>query len=129
MRTYDRKLKKPSQELRKNMTDAERLLWSKLRMKQLNGLMFSRQKPIGGYIVDFYCHRAKLVVEVDGGQHFSNVSREYDRIRDEFLKNTGLKVLRFTNNDVINNIEGVLEVIERNSFNPCSLDGRGSRQG
>ena len=112
MYLYDPKLKKRSQELRKNMTDAERLLWSRLRMKQLGGLMFSRQKPLGEYIADFYCHKAKLVIEVDGGQHFSGSSIEYDRIRDEFLENMGLTVLRFTNNDVMNNIEGVVEIIE-----------------
>lgn len=94
------------------MTDAEKLLWSKLRMKQLKGLMFSRQKPLGEYIADFYCHRAKLVIEVDGGHHFSADSTEYDRIRDEFMQSTGLMVLRFTNKEVMDNIEGVMEVIE-----------------
>jgi len=93
------------------MTDAEKLLWSKLRMKQLQGLMFSRQKPLGEYIADFYCHQAKLVIEVDGGQHFSDETIEYDRIRDEFMRSAGLTVLRFTNTDVINNIDGVIEVI------------------
>jgi very-short-patch-repair endonuclease len=95
------------------MTDAERLLWSKLRMKQLKGLMFARQKPLGEYIADFYCHQAKLVIEVDGSQHFLDDSVEYDRLRDEYLGNMGLTVLRFTNNDVRDNIEGVVEVIEQ----------------
>jgi very-short-patch-repair endonuclease len=112
MHPYNPKLKPLSQQLRKNMTDAERLLWSKLRMKQLNNLMFSRQKPLGEYVADFYCHQAKMVIEVDGGQHYSADSIEHDRIRDEFLKNMGLAVLRFTNTDVMNNIEGVVEVIE-----------------
>jgi very-short-patch-repair endonuclease len=111
MHPYNPKLKKLSQELRRNMTDAERLLWSKLRMKQLNGLMFSRQKPIGEYIVDFYCHQAKLVIEVDGGQHFSEYSLEYDKIRGEFMESMGITVLRFPNTDVTTNIEGVMEVI------------------
>jgi very-short-patch-repair endonuclease len=114
MHPYNPKLKQLSQELRKNMTDVEKLLWSKLRMKQLKGLMFSRQKPIGGYIADFYCHRAKLVIEVDGGQHFSSDTIEYDKIRDEFMRSMGLMVLRFTNTDVMDNIEGVIEVIEQN---------------
>jgi very-short-patch-repair endonuclease len=113
MHPHDHKLKTRSQELRKNMTDAERLLWSKIRMKQLKGLMFARQKPLGEYIADFYCHRAKLVIEVDGGQHFTNDTREYDRIRDEYLGSMGLTVLRFTNSDVIDNIEGVVSVIEQ----------------
>ncbi|MFA5309199.1 MAG: endonuclease domain-containing protein [Dehalococcoidales bacterium] len=114
MLPYNPKLKQLSRELRKNMTDAEKVLWSKLRMKQLQGLLFSRQKPLGAYIADFYCYQAKLVIEVDGGQHFTNDSVEYDRIRDEFMGSLGLTVLRFTNTDVLQNIEGVLEVIGRN---------------
>lgn len=102
------------------MTDAEKLLWVKLRMKQLKGLMFSRQKPLGEYIVDFYCHRVKLVIEVDGEQHFSADSIEYDRIRDEFMRGIGLTVLRFTNTDVMNNIEGVVEVIESTISTPSN---------
>ncbi len=114
MHPYNSKLKQLSQELRKNMTYAERLLWSKLRMKQVKGFMFSRQKPIGEYIADFYCHKANIVVEVDGGQHFSNESIEYDNIRNEFMESMGIKVLRFTNNEVTENIEGVIAIIEKN---------------
>jgi very-short-patch-repair endonuclease len=113
MREYDSKLKQAARDLRKNMTDAERLLWSKIRMKQLKGFFFSRQKPLGGYIVDFYCYQANLVIEVDGSQHFTNSGKEYDKIRDDILKNLELQVLRFTNTDVLTNIEGVVEVIER----------------
>ncbi len=100
------------------MTDAEKLLWSKLRMQQIRGLMFSRQKPIGDYIGDFYCHKAKLVIEVDGGQHFSDETIEYDKIRDEYMENMGLAVLRFTNTDVLTNIDGVIEIIEQKLFKP-----------
>lgn len=114
MREYDRKLKQAARELRKNMTEAERLLWSKIRMKQLKGYMFTSQKPLDGYIVDFYCYRAGLVIEVDGSQHFTDSGIEYDQIRDDILKNLELRVLRFTNIDVLTNIEGVVEVIERN---------------
>ena len=121
MHPYNPKLKQLSRELRKNMTDAEKLLWSKLRMKQLKGLMFSRQKPLGEYIADFYCHQAKLVIEVDGGQHFSDDSIEYDKIRDEFIGSMGLTVLRFTNTDVLKNIDGVIEVIEENIPESLSL--------
>ncbi len=112
MHPYNPKLRQLSQNLRKNMTDAEKLLWSKLRMKQLKGYMFSRQKPLGEYIADFYCHQAKLVIEVDGGQHFSDESIEYDNVRGQFIESMGLTVLRFTNSDVIENIEGVVETIE-----------------
>jgi very-short-patch-repair endonuclease len=111
---YEKKLKQPSRELRKSLTEAEKLLWSKIRLKQLSNILFYRQKPLGGYIVDFYCPKAKLVIEVDGEHHFSKEAREYDKVRDEFLKTMKLKVLRFTNSDVLNNIEAVIEKIENN---------------
>jgi len=94
------------------MTNAETHLWARLRLRQVKGYWFYRQKPIGEYIVDFFCPKAKLVVEVDGGQHFSGDTAESDKIRDEYLRSLGLKVLRFANNEVIKNIEGVIEKIE-----------------
>ncbi len=112
MESYDTKLKERSRKLRESMTDAERLLWSKLRMRQIHDLIFYRQKPIGEYIADFYCPKAKLVIEVDGGQHFSKEHVEYDRLRDAYMAGVGLKVLRFKNVEVLGNIEGVLESIE-----------------
>jgi len=113
MLSYNKNLKEYSRELRKNMTDAERLLWPKLRGKQLEGLQFNRQKPIGNYIVDFYCLKAKLVIEVDGSQHYSNDGKQKDRIRDEYMVQHGLKVLRFSDRDVLKNIDGVVETILR----------------
>jgi len=112
MLPYKRNLKQHSRQLRENMTGAERHLWAKIRMKQLKGYQFYRQKPIGDYIVDFFCPRAKLVIEVDGSQHFSDEMTEYDRIRNEYLSNLGLRVLRFTNTDVLTHIEGVVESID-----------------
>lgn len=111
MLPYNKNLKQLSRQLRGNMTDTEGHLWAKIRMKQLEGYQFYRQKPIGGYIVDFYCPGAKLVIEVDGGQHFSDEAAEYDRIRDEQTRSLGLRVLRFTNTEVLTNIEGVIENI------------------
>jgi len=111
MLPYNRKLKQYSRVLRKNMTDAEKLLWSRVRLKQLNGYQFYRQRIIGDYIVDFFCPRARLVIEVDGGQHYSQRGIEADRIRDECLRDLGLKVLRFTDTEVLNNISGVVESI------------------
>ena len=111
MLPYNEKLKQPSRQLRVNMTDAERCLWTKIRMKQLKGYQFYRQKPIGDYIVDFFCPRAKLVIEVDGSRHYSDETTEYDRIRGEYLTSLGLRVLRFTNNEVMKNIKGVIESI------------------
>jgi very-short-patch-repair endonuclease len=108
---YEPKLKYPSRQLRNKSTDAEILLWAKIRMRQLNGFLFYRQKPLGAYIADFYCPKAKLVIEVDGGQHLTPDAVEYDRVRDEYMKNIGLKTLRFTNINVIENIDGVLETL------------------
>jgi very-short-patch-repair endonuclease len=112
MLRYNKNLKQLSRQLRENMTDAERHLWSKIRMKQLKGYQLYRQKPIGDYIVDFFCPRAKLVVEIDGSQHLVGETIQYDRIRDDYLSSHGLRVLRFTNSDVMRNIEGVIESIE-----------------
>ena len=112
MLPYNANLKQRSRELRENMTDAERHLWAKIRMKQLKGYQFYRQKPIGDYIVDFFCLGARLVIEVDGSQHFSEEIRDYDRVRDEYMSSLGLRVLRFTNTEVLGHIEGVVEGIE-----------------
>jgi len=108
---YNLKLKRYSQELRKNMTDAERLLWSKLRKKQLKDYQFYRQRIIGNCIVDFCCPKAKLIVEVDGGQHFNSEDDKRDRERDEYMKKVGMKVLRFSDRDVFKNLNGVIEKI------------------
>lgn len=113
MLPYNRKLKIHSRELRSTMTDAEISLWSKLRRKQLDGLQFYRQKPLGNYIVDFYCPAAQLVVEIDGGQHYTEQGRAQDSRRDAFLNDIGLRVLRFSNTDVLGNIDGVIAEIVR----------------
>jgi very-short-patch-repair endonuclease len=112
--TYDAKLKERSRRLRRKMTDAEIILWSKIRMKQLNGYQFFRQKPISRYIADFFCTKAKLVIEIDGGQHFFTDIVEYDESRDKYLESLGLTVLRFTNTEIKENIEGVIDVILEN---------------
>ena len=104
----DKNLKQPARILRKNMTDAERKLWSKIRRKQLEGFLFYRQKVIGRYIVDFYCHQAKLVIEVDGGQHYTDAGIRKDSRRDSFLNGLGLRVLRFNDLDVLKNCDGVV---------------------
>ena len=91
------------------MTDAEKLLWSKIRGKQLSGLQFYRQKIIGNYIADFYCPKSRLVIEIDGGQHYSPEGREEDRLRDEFMVRAGVRVLRFSDREVLENLGSVLE--------------------
>jgi len=110
---YNKRLKPLSRELRSNMTDAERRLWSKVRGKQLKGCQFYRQRTIGSYITDFYCPAAKLVVEVDGSQHYSQEGAEADRRRDEYMTSQGLKVLRFSDLDVLRNVDGVVEAISQ----------------
>jgi very-short-patch-repair endonuclease len=92
------------------MTDAERKLWSMLRNNQL-GAKFRRQVPYDLYILDFYCARAKLVIEVDGAQHYTDEGRRRDKIRDADLRSDGLEVLRFTNAEVLTKIDGVEQVI------------------
>ncbi len=97
------------------MTEAESLLWANIRKKQLYGHQFYRQKNIGNYIVDFYCPAAKLVIELDGGQHYLAEGIAQDQIRDEYLTQLGLVVVRFSDREVLKNIEGVLEVLQRYS--------------
>ena len=114
MLPYNKNLKILARNLRENMTDAERLIWSKLRMKQLKNCQFYRQKVIGNYIVDFYCPKAKLVVEVDGGQHYMDEGKKKDEKRDSYIQRLGLKVLRFSDRDVLKNINSVSEEVFNN---------------
>ena len=123
MLPYNKKLKARSRKLRSSMTDAEIALWVKLRRKQLHGLQFYRQKPLGNFIVDFYCPTAQLIIEIDGGQHYEEEGRFRDGLRDGYLESLGLRVLRFSNLDVLKNVDGVIAVIleyleTRNSLRP-----------
>jgi very-short-patch-repair endonuclease len=108
---YNQKNKINSRSLRRNQTDAEILLWSHIRRKQIKNTQFYRQKPIGNFIVDFYAHSAKLVIEVDGGQHFEEDHIQQDAKRDAYLEKLNLKILRFDNLQVLQSIDGVPEVI------------------
>jgi very-short-patch-repair endonuclease len=94
--------------LRKNSTIAETKLWWRLRARELNGFKFVRQEPIGPYVADFVCRERRLIIEVDGGQHADS---KRDVVRDKWLREHRYRVLRFWNNDVIGNLEGVLEKI------------------
>jgi very-short-patch-repair endonuclease len=100
-----------ARELRLNQSDAEQFLWSKLRGHRFLNIRFRRQVVIGNYIVDFYCVSAKLVIELDGGQYNLPENIIYDVARTRYLEGRGLEVVRFWNNDIFNNPEGVLEVI------------------
>ena len=101
-------LKHISRKLRKEMTEAEKKLWQYLRAKQVFGIKFRRQQQINNYIVDFYCPSKRIIIELDGGQHANNIK---DKERDKFMEDKGIKVIRIWDNDIMNNIEGVMEHI------------------
>jgi very-short-patch-repair endonuclease len=112
--------------LRSNQTEAEQQLWNHLRAHRFLDLKFKRQKPIGRYIVDFVCVERRLIIEIDGGQHAEQV--EYDQHRDAWLRGQGYTVLRFWNNEVIQQMEAVLEKIIVTltlSPSPSPTSGRG----
>ena len=97
--------------LRHNPTETEKKLWSRLRNRQLSGAKFRRQQSFGPYILDFYCAESKLAVELDGGQHNRPERAAHDKHRDEYLKQEGVTILRFWNNQLFDEFEGVLDVI------------------
>jgi very-short-patch-repair endonuclease len=105
------KLRSNARALRRNSTDAERILWSELRDHRLNGASFRRQVPIQNYIADLVRHAAMLVIELDGGQHFSDQAEQADAARSAAIETQGFMVLRFGNHDVMTNRAGVLETI------------------
>jgi very-short-patch-repair endonuclease len=106
-------LRNTRKSLRNNQTEAEKKLWLHLRNKQMNGLKFRRQFSIGSYILDFYCPEKHIAIELDGSQHAKPDVSKYDIERTEYLKSLGIKVLRFWNNEVIENMEGVLDQINK----------------
>jgi very-short-patch-repair endonuclease len=105
------KLRSNAKALRRDMTDAERTIWYELRAHRFLGASFRRQTPIGPYIVDFVCHAAKLIIELDGGQHFEAEHMARDARRDAYLSALGFRIHRFNNLDVMTNKSGVLETI------------------
>jgi very-short-patch-repair endonuclease len=105
-----------ARELRNNLTDAERTLWRHLRLRQINGHKFRRQRPIGPYIVDFVCLEKRVVVEVDGGQHSEQIP--YDEKRDAWLRAEGFAVLRFWDHEVLTQLDSVKQSIWRALRNP-----------
>jgi very-short-patch-repair endonuclease len=115
---YNKNLKEYSRQLRKDMTNAERLLWSRVRRKQLQGYQFYRQKIIDNYIVDFYCPKAQLVIEIDGGQHYDDAEIKKDDVRNDYMREQRLRVLRFSDRDVFDNLDGVIERINENLKSP-----------
>ena len=108
-----------ARELRNNPTDAERFLWSHLRLRQLGGHKFRRQQPLGDYIVDFACLEKRVVIEVDGGQHAEQT--DYDSKRENWLRAEGFTVLRFWDHDVLMHVEDVKQVIWEALSAPSSI--------
>ena len=100
-------------QLRKAMPKAEVLVWSRLRGKQLCGYKFRRQYSVGPYSIDFYCPAAKLAIELDGDSHFHPVEQRYDSQRQRYIESFGIRCLRFTNSEIYENLEGVLETVAR----------------
>ena len=107
---YNSELVGNARKLRRNMTDEERILW--YQYLRTYPVKFYRQRPMGHYIVDFYCAKARLVVEIDGSQHYEDQGLEYDRTRTAYLESLGLTVLRVPNNDLRKNLRGVCEAID-----------------
>ena len=108
---YNKKLKNTARILRKNMTDTENLLWSRIRRKQLKGYQFYRQKTVGNYIVDFYCPSARLIIELDGSQHYEEEGTRKDKVRDQYLTGLGFQVMRFPSIEVFDYINGIVDEI------------------
>ena len=104
---------KKARELRDNETNTEKLLWEQISNNKL-GVKFRRQHPLKWFIADFYCHAAKLIIELDGGVHLDKLQKDYDEGRETELKNLGLKVIRFTNDEINNSIDQVIETIKQN---------------
>lgn len=111
MLDYRSDLKQVARRLRQEMTQSEQVLWSRVRRKQIAGIQFYRQRPIAGFVVDFYAPRAKLVVEVDGSQHFAPEGNLQDAQRDMVLRGFGLRVLRFDSAEVLRHTDAVTEAI------------------
>ena len=107
----DPELLKLARSLRSNATSAERLMWRLLRNRQLGGFKFRRQHPLGPYVLDFYCAEARLAIEIDGGQHWSEAEQQRDVCRTRYLRDRGIAVMRFSNREVLSETQGVLEVV------------------
>jgi very-short-patch-repair endonuclease len=113
MLKYNPQLRTRARKPRNHLTDAEQRLWNRLRGKQILGIQFYRQRPIGNYIVDFYAPTVRLVIEVDGAQHSEPTQARYDTRRSEYLAEIGLKVLRFDDRQVLLELESVTQAIFR----------------
>ena len=121
----DPSLKHRRMELRRNQTDAEKLFWMRIRNRQFYGMKFFRQYSTGPYILDFYCTKLKLAIELDGGQHTHEDNLEYDAERSAYLKSQGIDVIRFWNHEVLQDTDNVLAMIAQKITPPSPLTLRG----
>jgi len=117
-----------AKQLRKRSTDAERKLWRHLRDRQLENFKFRRQETMGDYVLDFVCYEKGIVIEIDGGQHAIPMQKEKDEERDKWLKRQGFMVMRYWNNEVLTNIEGLLEDIRKHCLSYPHLNPLPSRE-
>ncbi|MEL6319257.1 MAG: endonuclease domain-containing protein [Cyanobacteria bacterium J06626_14] len=113
------------QRLRNNMPRAEIILWSRLRLRQVAGVKFRRQYGVERFVLDFYCPALKLAIEVDGPTHLSPEAQAYDQRRQQFIEELGIRFLRFTNQEVYQNLDGVLTVIHQKI---CTLQKKGQQE-
>jgi len=118
-----------AKEFRKTQTEAEKVLWNALRNHGFANLKFRRQHPVRWFIADFYCHDFKLVIEVDGGIHNNGIQSEHDENRTSELEELGIQVIRFSNEDILNNIESVLRQIQQTILRSSSPSPRGEGAG
>jgi very-short-patch-repair endonuclease len=128
-RVINKDLKKRAADLRNTMTKVEIILWSRLRMRQVEGLKFRRQQPIFDFIVDFYCHEIKLIIEVDGEIHNLPEQRKYDIYRNNILTINGYNVLHFTNHEIetdVNSVIAEIKTIINSILSPSQGNNRGS---
>lgn len=115
MLNYNNNLRQPARTLRNSQTPAEQILWGKLRRKQINGLQFYRQRPIANFIVDFYCPSAKLIIELDGNHHHQSNQLVADQERTQQLEALGLRVIRFTNQQILAELDTTLTQIHQHT--------------
>jgi len=121
----DPALKQRRRELRRNRTEAEQTFWAHVRDRRFLGLKFIRQYSAGPYILDFYCPKMKLAIELDGGQHTEDCNKEYDAARSAYLKSQGIDVMRFWNHEVLQETDSVLNMIAQKITPPSPLTSRG----
>jgi very-short-patch-repair endonuclease len=113
--------------LRKKQTKEEEILWNILRGRKINGIKYKRQHGIGEYIVDFYSHQLKLVIELDGKQHLNEDNSEYDRVRTNYFNSLGIEVIRFKNSEILEDINLVIKKI-KSYIIPSPLEGEGAQR-